>query len=124
MALETDIKRISKVAGADLSASQYRIVTIDANGHAILANATARNVGVLQNKPISGAAASVGYFGESKVVVGAGGATAGGNASADANGAAVNSAVGQSVLGMFTSTAAAGEIGTVLIGAAGAVIAA
>lgn len=46
-------------AGADLSADQYKLVKFDTNGDVVLAGAGDRVIGVLQNKPVSGAAAVV-----------------------------------------------------------------
>lgn len=63
---------ITLIAAADLSAKQYRFVKVDANGQAALASAAGEVcVGVLQNKPTSGQAATVRIFGVSKVVANA-----------------------------------------------------
>lgn len=70
MAWELPGLNITLQAGADLSAAanQYKIVKLDANGHAILcAAATDVPVGVLQNTPKSGDAADVMVSGVSKV---------------------------------------------------------
>jgi hypothetical protein len=60
------------IAGADLSAAQFQIVKLSAAKTVILcAAATDKPIGILQNTPKSGQAASVCWNGLSKVVVGA-----------------------------------------------------
>jgi hypothetical protein len=61
------------VAAADLSAKQFYIVKLDSssNGIALSAAATDVHIGVLQNTPASGEAATVRFLGTSKVVAGA-----------------------------------------------------
>lgn len=61
------------VAAADLSAKQFYIVKLDSssNGVALSAAATDTSIGVLQNTPASGEAATVRFLGTSKVVAGA-----------------------------------------------------
>ena len=55
-------------AAADLSAKQYYLVKLDANGKVVVCAATSDvPVGVLQNKPTSGQAAEVLVCGVSKV---------------------------------------------------------
>jgi hypothetical protein len=76
MAEYGDIKAIEATANADLSAHQYRFVRIaGANTVDVASNAAAAGqaaiLGVLQTKPDSGRAASVGISGESKVSAGA-----------------------------------------------------
>lgn len=59
-------------AGADLSASQYLFVKLDANGNVIVCAAAGEDAfGVLQNKPTAGQAAVVRVQGVSKVVASA-----------------------------------------------------
>lgn len=55
-------------AGEDLSSSQYRAIALDASGHAVVADTTDMPIGILQNAPESGEAASVRLYGTSKVV--------------------------------------------------------
>jgi hypothetical protein len=110
----TDQNRISSIslpAAADLSSSQFRIVTVDSNGRAALSNATALSFGVLQNKPGSLQAATVAFEGVTKVVAGAA-ITAGARVRSDANAAAVPAAVaGNAVIGIaLESAGAAGDI--------------
>lgn len=64
---------ISVVAGADLSAFQYKIVAVDGT----LAATNAVALGVLQNKPKINEYASVAYAGHMKAYVGGGSIAAG-----------------------------------------------
>tara|TARA_R110001599_G_scaffold243355_2_gene443144 strand:+ start:2211 stop:2594 length:384 start_codon:yes stop_codon:yes gene_type:complete len=71
MATQESLKCITLEAGADLSSSQYKMVKLSA-GKAILCVAvTDIPVGVLQNKPTSGQAATVCVSGASKMLAGA-----------------------------------------------------
>ena len=79
---------ISLSAGADLSGSIKRLLKLDGNGDAVVATGNSRVVGVLQNKPESGQAASVAIGDTAKVVAG-GTVAIGGEVESDANGAAV-----------------------------------
>lgn len=66
------IKLPGLVAGADLTAAQYKFVKISAAGTVILCAATTdKPLGVLQNNPASGFAAEVCVFGETKVITAA-----------------------------------------------------
>lgn len=59
----------SKLAGADLSASQYYLVKVDANDEFVLCDdITDRPFGILQNSPEQGQEASVQTTGNSKLV--------------------------------------------------------
>lgn len=66
MAFSNSLQTFSAPAGADLSASQYRFVTMSA-GTVVLAGDGADAIGILQNTPVSGEAAEVGYSGVSKL---------------------------------------------------------
>lgn len=79
---------ITRKADADLSANQYRFVTATASNGCALAGANARALGVLQNKPTSGKAATVITDGPTKVVAG-GAFDPGDYVKSDANGKAV-----------------------------------
>lgn len=77
------------IAGEDLSAKQYYIVQLNATGGIEVAEgATDFIVGVLQNKPASGEAATYRFLGTSKVVS-AGSVTIGAWVTTDASGKAV-----------------------------------
>ena len=71
-------QQISLVAAADLSAKQYYFADVDSNGKAALAGAGNDFIGVIGNKPTSGAAAEIIISGICPVV--AGGTVAAGDA--------------------------------------------
>ncbi|MGE5619544.1 MAG: capsid cement protein [Sphingomonadaceae bacterium] len=71
MAYEDAGKQISLLAAANLSANQYHAVKIDGNGKVALAGAGEPAIGILQNKPAAGQAATVMVSGISKMVAGA-----------------------------------------------------
>lgn len=114
------------VAGADLSAAQYKFVKIDnATGNAVLVNgATDRPVGVLQNNPLSGQEAEVLIVGGTKIECG-GAASAGQPMFSSASANAVTLTFGTTgsaayVVGTFVTNAAAGEVATAVIDCASA----
>jgi len=59
---------ISFVAGADLRNYPFAPVRLDTNGRVVLAGANERAIGILQNKPNTGEAASVMLYGISKAI--------------------------------------------------------
>jgi hypothetical protein len=67
MSTSGDKETISVIAGADLSAAQFKCITV--SGTIAADNATA--IGVLLNKPQSGENASVAYAGHMKAYAGA-----------------------------------------------------
>jgi hypothetical protein len=68
MAYEQPGQMITLPAGADLSAVQYTFVKLNSSGQAVACAATTdRPVGVLQNKPVSGAAATIMVSGITKL---------------------------------------------------------
>lgn len=98
------------IAGQDLSAAQFKFVTLEADGQVDLANSAGENcVGVLLNQPAAGAAATVCMSG--KVIVEAGASvTAGDQVAADAAGAAVTATTGDIVMGYALEDAVDGQI--------------
>jgi len=103
------------VAAADLSAKQYYFVDIDSNGKIALASAAGQaTLGILQNKPKAGEAASVRYLGVSKCIAGTGGLTAGQAVQAAADGTAIAASTGDYTGWMAVETAAAGVTGTIV----------
>jgi len=117
MAVEFPGKVVTSPAGADLSTSQFRFVTINGNGQAVIASTGAPVFGVLQNKPKLGQAASIMVDGISKMVAPASTLSAGDLVAVGANGqpaplAAGNYAVGRVVRG---SSGGAGRILSVSI---------
>ena len=68
MAVSQSVFDMTFVAGANLASSQYRFVTLDATANTVKICGTAdRPLGVLQNKPAAGEAATVRLLGTSKV---------------------------------------------------------
>ncbi|RJQ04428.1 MAG: hypothetical protein C4551_10770 [Bacillota bacterium] len=114
MAHEIPVENVTLIAGADLSASQYLAVKINASGQAILAGAGENAVGILQNKPASGQAAEVMALGISKVVYGAT-VTAGQNLAADAAGKLVPASGDNAVIGVALEGGSADEIRSALL---------
>lgn len=118
MATENSVSSITLLAAADLSASQYRVAQVNASGQAALCGATGVAVGILQNKPASGRAATVAFHGVSKAIAGAT-VAAGARVTSDANSAVITATTGDSSLGVALTGGAAGDVISVLIGAPG-----
>ena len=100
----------SFVAGEDLSAKQFKFVTLESDGQVDVADSAGENcIGVLLNNPTAGAAATVVISG--KVMVESGGTIAAGAAvQADANGDALTAASGDVVMGYALEAAVDGQI--------------
>jgi hypothetical protein len=127
---------ISLVAAADLSSSQFLAVKVDSAGKAALAGAGEFAIGVLQNKPTAGQAATVRISGVTKMVAAgtfnpgvfvtadaaskATTATAGRTNTSDA-GAAADPLIGSNVLGVALETAAANNVIAVALTQSGAI---
>lgn len=115
MATENTLTTFSLPAAADLSASQYRIVTVNASGQVALATANSTVVGVLQNKPLAGRAGTVAIGGVSKVIAGAA-ITAGARLTSDANGAAIAAAAaGDPIIGIALEGGSTGALISVVL---------
>jgi hypothetical protein len=71
MTSENAILQKSYEAAADLSSSQYFVVSLDASGDIVLADVAAVPIGILQNDPESGDTGTVMQVGESRAVAGA-----------------------------------------------------
>jgi hypothetical protein len=116
MAYEQTLRTIGAPASADLSASQFCFVVVNASGRLALPAAGSHAEGILQDKPNgAGVYGDVGILGVSKVLVGAGGVTAGDLLASDANGKAVTATAGNFVLGRALATGAAGTYVPALI---------
>jgi hypothetical protein len=101
MAISENKTCITLVAAADLSAKQYYFVAVDTNGQAALTGDDGNPIGVLQNKPTAGQAATICIDGVTKVYVGTeSGLGAGYNVGCDANSAAKVSDTGSYRLGV------------------------
>jgi Uncharacterized conserved protein (DUF2190) len=109
MAYEQTLRNICVPANADLSASQFCFVVVNASGRLVLPAAGGHAEGILQDKPnAAGVYGEVGILGVSKVLVGTGGVTAGDLLASDVNGKAVTATTGNFVLGRALATGAAG----------------
>ena len=114
--------KITLVAGADLSGSQYKFVKISSGQAVVCAAATDVPIGVLQNAPLSGQEAEITVVGGTKIVgsasIAAGlqiGTTSAGKAVA----LTVSTDATKYVAGCIISAPGAdGEIGTALINCA------
>lgn len=72
MGKEISLRRISLIAGADLSGSQYKFMALASDGQIDPCGAGAKSVGVLQDNPdAAGKVASVGIDGVTKIELGA-----------------------------------------------------
>lgn len=116
--------KVSLVAGGDLSSSQYKFVKLNSSGQAVvIAAATDRPIGVLQNNPTSGKTAEVLVSGGTKIKVG-GSVTEGAIVSPDSDGDAVAIVAGTDTTKYICGTAltegASGEIITAVINCASA----
>lgn len=116
--------KVSLVAGGDLSSSQYKFVKLNSSGQAVvIAAATDRPIGVLQNNPTSGKTAEVLVSGGTKIKVG-GSVTEGAIVSPDGDGDAVAIVAGTDTTKYICGTAltegASGEIITAVINCASA----
>lgn len=114
MSQSTLLAEKSFVTGASsLATKQYYLMKQHTDGTLIIAGAATDSiVGVLQNKPVVGAAAIVRYFGTSKVIAG-GTITVGSFVTSDASGKAVaTTTAGDVVIGQYlgTASAASGDI--------------
>jgi len=107
-------------AGADLTGSQNRFVSIDSTGRAVLTGAGARVDGVVGNKPNTGEPVSmIGYGSVAKVEASAAIALGASVASA-ANGQAVTATLNAFIAGVCVSAAgAAGELCSVYLASHG-----
>ena len=113
MAVTDNVKSISLIAGADLSAQQFGLLVVNASGQVVLAGAGADVDGVLFNAPIAGRVAEVAIDGVVKVKAG-GVFAAGANLASNAAGLAVVATTGQAVFGKALEAGAVGRIVSVL----------
>ena len=116
MAFETAQTIITLEAAADLSAKQYYFVAVDTNGKAALTGDDGNPIGVLQNAPTAGQAASICVYGVPKLYIGTeSGLGAGFNVGCDSNSAGKVSDSGSYRLGVsLEDPAANGEIVSIL----------
>ena len=113
MATNYALHCVSKSAGADLSADQFKVVTMGA-GEVVTLDTTAggaASFGVLQNDPLLGEPAAIAIGGQTKIRLGATLAD-GVPFTISALGVAVAPVTGNKVLGTITEGGADGEIGS------------
>jgi hypothetical protein len=113
-------RNLSLEAAADLSGKQYYLVKVDGDGKAALAGAGENAVGVLQDKPASGAFGCVQVDGVSQVIAGEA-INEGDLISATAAGKAQVAASGEFIVGRaLTAAGADAEYFSMLVHSAGA----
>jgi hypothetical protein len=106
---------IALPAAADLTASQFCFVTVDASGNAALcATDGQKALGVLQNRPKTGEGAIIRVFGPSKALAG-GALVAGTQVKTDATGKSTAGATAKAPLGLVLQGAASGDVTTILV---------
>lgn len=115
MAREIPVLPYTLVAAVDLSANQYGGVDCGTSGTAVLPSAGGRIIGIQQNAPTAGRAATIEHGGISKFRCGAGGVTAGDDLMAAADGTLITATATNKAVGVALDTVAAAEIGTCLL---------
>lgn len=126
MATQQALTCITLPAGGDLSAHQWKFVTVNSSGEAVLqTTVNGRVVGVLQNDPAAqGREAEVAVAGVVKVLVGASAVAAGDEIETTAAGLALTAAgAGSNIVGICLVGAAAGGLAEVLLQPRGVVAA-
>ena len=111
MAYEENVKCMSRDAGEDLTASQYRFVK--GSGGKVVRCTTAGEaaMGVLQSQPVLGEAAAVSVDGSVTKVIAGAAISVDANITTDNQGRAVTATTGNAVLGTaLIAAAAAGEV--------------
>jgi hypothetical protein len=116
MANEEAVVCITIEAGGDLSAGQFKFVTLANDGQVDLtASAGGEAIGVLQNKPsAAGRAATVAVYGVTKVIAGDT-VAAGAKVQSDASGLAITAASAGHVLGVAITGGAVNEVISILL---------
>jgi len=114
MAVKNNQETVTLQAGGDLSANQFRFVTMASDGQVDVSTAGADAIGVLLNDPSAqGRAAEVAVSGITRVEAG-GSVPAGSLVTSDADGKAVVATTGDAVLGIATISTADGEVASIV----------
>ena len=114
MAKENALQTVSLPASADLSADQFRFVTINNQGRIALTGDGLAADGVLQDAPgAADRAGCVAIGGITKVLLG-GTVAKGAQVASDANGKAVTSATSDIILGRCVEGGDDGQIGSII----------
>lgn len=120
MAYENSLTSITLTAGANLASSQYFWVKLNTSGQVVVAGDGDYAIGILQNSPASGEAATVAVAGVSKLKVGTVAVVAGDEAASDSAGKAATAATGDIINGAILESGSAADIVSVLINQRGA----
>ena len=117
MAFQENQLTITLEAAADLSAKQYYFVAVDTDGKAAVTGDDGNPIGVLQNKPTAGQAATICVYGVTKLYIGTeSGLGAGYNVGCDSNSAGKVSDTASFRMGVaLEDPAADGDIVAVLL---------
>jgi hypothetical protein len=118
MATQQALTCITLPAGGDLSADQWKFVTVNSSGQAVLqTTVNGRVVGVLQNDPAAaGREAEVAIAGVVKALVGGTAVAAGDEVEVTAAGLALTAAgAGSNIIGICLVGAAAGGLAEILL---------
>lgn len=117
MAFEEAVVKVSRPAGADLSAAMYLAVKLNSSSEVVKVSAlTDATFGILQNDPVAGQAAAIAIGGICKAKAGAT-LAAGDVVAANTAGKLIVGATGSKAIGTVVVGGAADEIVSVLIGA-------
>lgn len=103
------------VAGGDLTAKQFHAMKLDGAKEVVDADAGEALIGILQNDPAEGEAASVAYLGVSKVKLGAAVNTVGTRLAANADGELIAATTGDYIAGIALETGAENDLISALI---------
>jgi len=114
MATEIPIQMVSLIAAADLSAKQFYAIVINGDGNAAVGGAGAECIGVLQNDPAIGKAASVMALGESMAIYGDT-VTAGYGLASDGNGKLIHAVAGDAIIAIAMEGGSVNEIRRVIL---------
>lgn len=98
------------IAGESLATSQFKFVTLESDGQVDLADAAGeRCLGIVENDPASGEAATVVMSGKTRIVCG-GTVAAGAQLQTDASGTAITAASGDVSMGYALEAGVAGQV--------------
>lgn len=105
-----------RVAASDLSAKQFYAVQQTTTSREVdLASAATAISGILQNTPLAGQAADIGFVGVSKAQIGTGGVTAGDALEVESSTGKLITKTSGVQVATAIEDAAAGSIGTVML---------
>ena len=98
------------IAGEDLSAAQFKFVTLESDGQVDLADLAGEQcIGIVENDPAAGAEATVVVAGKTRVVAG-GTIAAGAAVATDAAGDAVTASTGNIIMGYAMEAGVDGQV--------------